>query len=89
MSEHLTPLGTPPPALHLPQHDLDQAVGDLESALRQLQSARDVQWRSGAADLFRGELFRVIGEVRRLQERVWDAEDAWEHFRRTAREHGQ
>lgn len=89
MSEFVTPLGTPPPTLHLPQHDLDQAVSDLESAVRQLHSARDVQWRSGAAELFRSELFRVIGDVRRLQQRAWQAEDAWGHYRRTAREYGQ
>lgn len=89
MSESLAPLGTPPPTLHLPQHDLDQAVSDLESAVRQLQSARDVQWRSGAADLFRSELSRVMGDVRRLQERAWEADDAWGHYRRTAHEHGQ
>lgn len=88
MSQDLTPLGVPP-QLHLPQHDLDQGITDLESALRQLQAAQEVQWRSGAADLFRSELDGVIGDVRRLRQRAWDAEDAWLRYRWAAREHGQ
>ena len=89
MSDDVTAFGLPVPELSLPQYELDHALGCLESALRQLQAAQEVQWQSAAADLFRRELYLVIGEVRHVQDRALAAEDAWMHLRRTAREYGQ
>ena len=89
MSDEVTGLGMGLPVLHLPQHDLDHALGCLEAAERQLQAALEVQWQSAAADRFRGEVSVVINDVRHVRDRALDAEGAWHHFRMTAQEYGQ
>lgn len=89
LSDFAAELEPPPPPMHIPRYNLDRAIDDIESTIRQLQVSQEVEWVSDAGASFRTEVYNAIQDVRAILTKARDASDAWSALQNAARANGQ